>query len=56
MIEIKKAVLYTEGNDILIIEPKEFAEIDSNDIDEGLQAIGQHYSDVKLILFDHKHS
>ena len=56
MIEIKKAVLYTEGNDILIIEPKEFAEIDGDDLDEGLHAIEQHFPEFKLVLFDHKHS
>ena len=56
MIELKKALIYSEDDDIVIVEPKQSVEIDSNDIDEGLKAIEDNYPNTKLLLFNHIHS
>lgn len=55
-VETKKALLYSMGDDIVVVEPKELVELDRDDIDEGLMAIERHFPGTELVMFNHKHS
>ena len=56
MVELKKGLLYKEGEDIVVVEPKESVEIDGADVEEALNAIAQHFPNIELLMFNHIYS